>query len=129
MTDAASTLSPFSFADGQYLAHITNGDVCVMDYRNWQERLYRFLFTGVAFVRCYCGSVSLCNAVINTESDVIDDCRSVLSHDWGTSSGPKGVPLTELTLVDDVPVFTVVFCEVRIIGPIDDSQRLTIPNA
>ena len=128
MTDAASTLNAFSFADGQYLAHISDGNNCVMEFRNWEERVYRFVFSGVALVRCYCGSMSLCESVVNTESDIIEDCRTVLSRDWGTSGGPKNVALTELTLIDDVPVFTIVFTDVRIIGPIDESECLIVPD-
>jgi hypothetical protein len=129
MTDAARTLNAFSFADGQYLAHITDGNTCAMEFRNWEERVYRFVFSGVALIRCYCGSVSLCEAVVNTQSDLIEDCRAVLARDWGTSGGPQEIALTELTLIDDVPVFTVVFADVRILGPIDESERLNVPEA
>jgi hypothetical protein len=124
MSDSSEILREFSFADGQYLAHFSDGDTCVMDYLNWREELYRFVFSGVALVRAFCGSVSLCQATIATDSDLITEARCVLADDWGTSGGPKGITLTELAIFDDVPVFSIVFADVRIIGPIHSDQRM-----
>lgn len=126
MADPAQTLRDFAFSDGQYLAHFADGDRCVMDYHNWREELYRFVFDGVALIRAYGGTASLCEASIATDSPLIDDARRVLAQDWGTSGGPQGVPLVELTISDDVPVLAIVFTDVRIFGPIapDDSMTL-----
>ena len=95
-----------------------------MEFLNWQERLFRFVFSGVALVRSFCGTSSLCEAVIRTNSALIDESRAILSHDWGTSGGPKDIELTELTITDDVPLFSVVFTSVEIIGPLDPSDRI-----
>lgn len=127
MTEASEFLNRFSFHDGQYLGHFADIETCVMEFRNWQENVFRFVFTGVALVRSYCGTSSLCEATIRTESDLIDECRSVLAADWGSSGGPKDVKLTELTITDDVPLFSVVFTEVEIIGPIDEADRMSTP--
>jgi hypothetical protein len=124
MTEPLKNLRDFAFADGQYLAHFSDGDTCVMEYRDWQERLFRFVFSGVAFVRSFGGAVSLCDATLLNESKLIDECRRVLADDWGTSGGPKGVALTELTITDDVPLFSIVFTDVQIIGPVDDKDRM-----
>ena len=124
MADPSETLGQFSFHDGQYLAHYSDGNTCVMDYQNWQERLFRFTFSGVALVRSFCGSASLCDAIVKTESELIEESRRVLATDWGSSGGPGNVPLTELTIFDDVPLFSVVFTGVEISGPLDDSERM-----
>ena len=126
MLDSEEALRDFSFADGQYLAHFADGESCVMDYRNWREELFRFIFGGVALVRAYGGSVSLCDATIATDSQLIADTRRLLADDWGTSGGPKDLALTELTITDDVPVFTVIFTDVRIIGPIHPDNRMVM---
>ena len=126
MLDSEQALRDFAFADGQYLAHFADGESCVMDYLNWREELFRFVFGGVALVRTYRGSVSLCDATITTDSQLITDTRHVLADDWGPSGGPKGVALTELTIADDVPVFTVIFTDVRIIGPIHPDNRMVM---
>jgi hypothetical protein len=124
MPKPSQILCDFAFADGQYLSHFSDGDICVMEYRDWQERLFRFVFSGVALVRSFGGAASLCDAIIETESELIDECRRVLADDWGTSGGPKGVDLTEFTITDDVPLFSIVFTDVQIIGPLDDKDRM-----
>ena len=126
MTNPGQTLRDFSFSDGQYLAHFMDSESCVMEYRNWQEQLFRFAFSGVAFVRAYGGSASLCSATVATDSELIDDARRVLGRDWGTSGGPKDIPLVELTISDDVPLFSIVFSDVRIIGPIQPDDRMKV---
>jgi hypothetical protein len=78
----------------------------------------------VALVQSFGGAVSLCDATLLTESELIDECRRVLADDWGTSGGPKSVALTELTITDDVPLFSIVFTDVQIIGPVDDKDRM-----
>ena len=125
MSESTQALRDFAFADGEYLSHFSDGDTCAMEYRDWQERLFRFVFTGVAFVRSFGGAVSLCDAMVRTDSELIDECRRVLAEDWGTSGGPKDVALTELTIVDDVPLFSVVFTDVKIIGPLDALERMS----
>jgi hypothetical protein len=124
MPEPLKHLRDFAFADGQYLSHFSDGDTCVMEYRDWQERLFRFVFSGVALVQSFGGAVSLCDATLLTESELIDECRRVLADDWGTSGGPKSVALTELTITDDVPLFSIVFTDVQIIGPVDDKDRM-----
>lgn len=128
MANSAKTLEHFSFSDGQYLPHFSEGHICVMEYLNWQERLFRFVFSGVAMVRSYCGTSSLCEARVRTDSELIDDCRRVLTDDWGSSGGPKDVALMELTITDDVPLFTVVFTDVEIVVPLDSSDRIGVPR-
>ncbi len=128
MDNSAQTLRNFAFSDGQYLAHFTDGDSCVMDYRNWREELFRFVFSGVALIHAYGGSISLCDAFVATNSDLIHDARRVLADDWGTSGGPKDVPLVELSISDDVPVFSIVFTNLRIIGPIPSDRCMTIDS-
>ena len=63
-----------------------------------------------------------------TDSDLIQDARRVLADDWGTSGGPKDVPLVELSISDDVPVFSIVFTNLRIIGPIPSDRCMTIDS-
>lgn len=97
-----------------------------MDDRNWREELFRFVVSGVPLVRAYGGSISLCDAFVATNSDLILDARRVLADDRGTSGGPKDVPLVELSISDDVPVFSIVFTNLRIIGPIPSDCCVTI---
>jgi hypothetical protein len=126
MADSTIALRDFAFSDGQYLGHRSDGRSCVMEYLNWREELFRFEFQGVAMLRAFGGSASLCEAKVAADSVLIDEARRVLADDWGTSGGPRDAPLIELTITDDVPVFSIVFTSVRIVGPLRPDQRMTM---
>jgi hypothetical protein len=102
-------LSQIAFSDGHPVGLRYDGEALVLDYENWQEKMIRLRFTGVALFTCYGASASLCEAVVLEESPAINDARNKLAGDWGTHEAWRDKALTELQIVDDLPVLRVVF--------------------
>lgn len=113
---AVEILKRISFSDGQPVRVEYDGRELVLDYRDWQERVIRLRFSGVAYFEGYGGSASLCEAIIRDSSPEIDQVRQRLSEDWGSREGWQGCQLTEFVIVDDLPLLRVIFESVEVVS-------------
>ena len=123
-TEAFRKLGGIDFHDGQPIGIAWNGSTLLLDYGNWQEQVLRLKFTGVASVVGYGGSASLCDARATCDSDEIEQTRQRLSVDWVSGSSWQASKLTQIVILDDVPLLTVVFenVEIELLG--DDSDTI-----
>jgi hypothetical protein len=113
-TEAYDKLTRIDFNDGHPIGVAWDGWTLLLDYRNWQEKVVRFTFKGVAHVSGYGGGASLCSARVSVNSPEIDRVKELLGRDWGTNETWNEAELTELVIFDDVSLLTVIFQDVEI---------------
>ena len=115
MTEKAiELLRKFDFHDGHPVRLEWNGTEAILEYQNWQEKLYKFTFKNTAYIQSYGCGASLCEAEISNDTQLISNVISHLEHDWATDGTFKKENMTQFTIRDDLPILTIIFEDVEI---------------
>jgi len=108
-------LSSFSFHDGHPKYFSWDGCDAILEYENWQERLYRLVFKKVAYIQGLGGGASLCDATITNDTEKISQDIEALNYDWATDGTWNVDKLIKLTIFDDIPILVIIFEDVEIV--------------
>jgi hypothetical protein len=117
MTSPKERLERISFSDGRPIGLSYDGETLLLRYQNWQEKIITLKFTGVAYFACYGASGSLCEAHILEDSPMVEDVKKKLQSDWGSAEAWRDTKLTELRIVDDLPLVQVIFEDWELVDP------------
>ena len=91
MNNSTEIIDKFDFCDGQIESVSLNGESAILNFCNWKEEKYAFIFKNVVYLKCYEFGCDITGVRILNQSQEINEAveiikesggRSHLSFDW-----------------------------------------------